>query len=429
MVLLFVGILLVLFMIGMPVSFALGITSVLLLIIEQGSIDINYSMVAQRMLYGPNSFVLLSVPFFLLMGNLMNTGGMTNRIFKFANSMVGHLRGGLGHVNIVASIIFAGMSGTAVSDAAGLGTVEIEAMNKAGYDEDFSCAVTAASSTVGPIIPPSIPLVIYGVLASVSIAKLLIAGIIPGLVLAIAMMIMVAIMAKRRDFPRSSRASLKVFATDFGDAFLPILTPIILIGGIFTGVFTATEAAAVAAIYALVLGCFVYREISLRKLIQILRDTARDTAIITFILACATLYGWVLIRSRIPILFLESMVGLTQNPIVILLILNVALIVVGCFMETIAALNILVPVLAPLIVTVGIDPIQFGIVMVLNLMIGVLTPPFGLVLFVISKVSSVPLGRIIRATAPFFIPLVIVLLLITLVPELVTFLPNLVFGR
>lgn len=429
MVLLFVGILLVLFMIGMPVAFALGITSVLLLMIEQGGIDINYSMIAQRMLYGPNSFVLLSVPFFLLMGNLMNTGGMTNRIFKFANSMVGHLRGGLGHVNIVASIIFAGMSGTAVSDAAGLGTVEIEAMNKAGYDEDFSCAVTAASSTVGPIIPPSIPLVIYGVLASVSIAKLLIAGIIPGLLLAIAMMIMVAIMAKRRDFPRSTRASLKVFVTDFGHAFLPILTPIILIGGIFTGVFTATEAAAVAAIYALVLGCFVYREISLRKLIRILRDTARDTAIITFILACATLYGWVLIRSRIPILFLESMVGLTQNPIVILLILNAALIVVGCFMETIAALNILVPVLAPLIVTVGIDPIQFGIVMVLNLMIGVLTPPFGLVLFVINKVSNVPLGRIIRATAPFFIPLVIVLLLITLVPELVTFLPNLVFGR
>ena len=428
MVVLFFGVLLFFFMIGMPVAFALGVSAVLLMMIQQGGIDINFAMIAQRLFYGPNNFILLSVPLFLLAGNLMNTGGVTNRIFRFANAMVGHLRGSLGHVNIVASLIFAGMSGTAVSDAAGLGTIEIKAMNEAGYDKEFSCAVTAASSTVGPIMPPSIPVVIYGVLASVSIGKLLIAGILPGLLMAGAMMGLVYLYALKRDFPRNERVSGPEFLRAFAGGALPLLTPVILLGGIALGIFTPTEAAAVASAYALVLGCFAYKEISLQQLWRILGDTARDTAIILFILACSTLYGWVLIRSRIPILLMEQLTGLTQDPLYVLLILNGGLLIVGCFMETIAALNILVPVIIPLVKTVHIDLVQFGVIMVLNLMIGTLTPPFGLVLFVMNKISGVPLGRVIRATLPFLIPLFFVMLLITFFPALVTWVPNLVFS-
>jgi tripartite ATP-independent transporter DctM subunit len=342
--------------------------------------------------------------------------------------MVGRVRGGLGHVNIIASVIFAGMTGTAVSEAAGLGTVQIKAMREAGYEADFSCAVSGSAATIGPIIPPSVPLVIYGVLASASIGRLLIAGVIPGLLMAAALMLMVAYYAARRNLPRSHRLSLREFATAVTRAFLPLLTPLIIMGGIISGVFTPTEAAGIAAVYALILGCAVYGEISRSDLWKILYDTARDTAIVLFILANATLYAWVLIRSRIPILLMDEVTGLTRNPLVILMMINLALLVVGCFMETIAAMNILVPVLAPLLASVGIDPIHFGVVMVLNLMVGTLTPPFGMVLFIMNKVSGVPLERVIRATMPFLLPLAVVLLLITLFPELVTFLPNIIFG-
>jgi tripartite ATP-independent transporter DctM subunit len=429
MVLLYLGILLVFFMVGMPVAFALGTSAVLLMIVQQGGLDINYSVIAQRLFYGPNNFILLSVPMFLLAGNLMNTGGVTQRIYRFANAMVGHVRGALGHVNIIASVIFAGMTGTAVSEAAGLGTVEVKAMRDAGYDPEFSCAVAGASATIGPIIPPSVPLVIYGVLASASIGRLLIGGVVPGLLMGGALMVMVAYYAAKRNLPRSGRITLRGIVAASVPALLPLLTPIIIVGGIISGVFTPTEAAGVAACYALILGCVAYKEISRRELWKILQDTARDTAIVLFIVACATLYAWVLIRSRIPIVLMEEMTSFTRNPFWILMIINGALLIIGCFMETIAAMNILVPVLAPLIVAVGIDPIHFGVVMVLNLMIGTLTPPFGMVLFIMSKVSGVPLQRVIRATMPFLIPLGVVLLLITLYPELVTFLPDLVFAK
>lgn len=428
MVFLFIGILIFLFLLGIPVAFGMGIGAVILMIISQGSLDINFGIVAQRLLYGANSFILLSIPLFLLAGNLMNTGGITQRIFKFANVMVGHLRGGLGHVNIVASIIFAGMTGTAVSDAAGLGTVEIKAMTDAGYDKEFSCAITGASSTIGPIIPPSVPLIIYGILASVSIGRLLVAGIIPGLLIAGALMVMVSIYAKKRNYPREKRASFREFFIASKKAFLPCMTPVIIVGGIISGIFTPTEAAAVASLYAFILGFIIYREISLADLWKIVQKTARDTAIIIFIVSCASLYGWVLIRSRIPIILMEQITSISTNPLIILLILNGALLVVGCFMETIAALNILVPVLTPLILTVGIDPLHFGLIMVFNLMIGLITPPFGMVLFVLNKVSGVPVEKIVKATLPFLIPLLAVLLLMTFFPSLVTFLPDLIFG-
>ena len=427
MVFIFIGVLLFLFLLGLPVAFGMGIGAVILMVISQGGVDINYGIVSQRLLYGVNNFILLSVPLFLLAGNLMNTGGVTKRIFKFANVLVGHLRGGLAYVNIVASIIFAGMTGTAISDAAGLGAVEIKAMTEAGYDKEFSCAITGASSTIGPIIPPSVPLIVYGILASVSIGRLLVGGIIPGLLIAIALMVMVNIYAKKRNYPREKRASFREFLVACKEAFFPCLTPVIIVGGIIGGIFTPTEAAAVASLYAFILGCLVYKEISLDSLWQIIQKTARDTAIITFIVSCASLYGWVLIRSRIPIILMEQMTSISTNPLIIVLILNCALLVVGCFMETIAALNILVPVLIPLMLNVGIDPLQFGLIMVFNLMIGLITPPFGMVLFVLNKISGVPVEKIIKATLPFLIPLLIVLLLMTFFPILVTYLPNLIF--
>jgi tripartite ATP-independent transporter DctM subunit len=424
----FMGILMALFIVGLPVAFALGITGFLIFKIMWGE-SVNLGIIAQRMLYGANNFVILAIPFFLLAGKLMNTGGITQRIFIFANLLVGRLKGGLGQVNIVASMIFAGMSGLAAADTAGLGMVEIKAMKDAGYDLDFSCAVTGASATVGPIIPPSVPLVIYGVLANVSIGRLLIGGIIPGFLVGLALMIMVAFLAGEKGYPRSEKTNLGELWRAFKYAFGPIMTPVILVGGILSGIFTPTEAAATAALYAFILGFFVYREISLTDLWRILKETTRDTAIITFILSCALFYGWVLIRSRTPIVLLELFTGISTSPLVVLFILNGFLLFIGCFMETIAAMSILIPVLTPLIVKVGIDPLHFGLVMVLNLMIGLLTPPFGINLFILNKVSGLPTLRIARACVPFFIPLLACLVLITLFPSVVTYLPNLAFGK
>jgi len=423
-----IGILIALFLIGMPVAFAMGVTGFILLKILWGD-SINLGIIAQRMLYGVNNFVILAIPFFLLAGKLMNTGGITNRIFHFANLLVGHFRGGLGQVNIIASLIFSGMSGLAAADTAGLGVVEIKAMKDAGYDPDFSCAVTGASSTIGPIVPPSVPLVIYGILANVSIGKLLIAGIIPGVLVCLALMVMVAVYAGKRGYAKHKRAGLGDLWSAFRKAVGPIMTPVILIGGILSGVFTPTEAAAIAALYAFTLGFVVYRELTLADLWRILKETARETATITFIIACAMFYGWVLIRSRTPIMMLDLFTDISTNPIVVLLILNFFLLIIGCFMETIAALSILVPILTPLLLKVGIDPLHFGMVMVLNLMIGLLTPPFGINLFILNKISGVSTLRIARACVPFFVPLIAVLMLITFFPPIVTILPEMFSTR
>jgi len=424
----FIAILVVLFLVGMPVAFAMGITGLIILKIMWGD-AISLGIIAQRLLYGSNNFVILAIPFFLLAGKLMNTSGITERIFHFANLLVGHLRGGLGQVNILASMIFSGMSGLAAADTAGLGMVEIKAMRDAGYDDDFSCAVTGASSTIGPIVPPSVPLVIYGILANVSIGKLLVAGIIPGVLVMVALMIMVSVYARKRNFPRQPRSNVRELWSSFKQAIGPIMTPVILIGGILSGIFTPTEAAAIAALYAFILGFFVYREISLSDLWEILKETAIQTATITFIISCAMFYGWVLIRSRTPILLLDLFSDISTNPLVVLFILNGFLLVIGCFMETIAALSILVPILIPLLLKVGIDPLHFGLVMVLNLMIGLLTPPFGINLFILNKISNVPTLKIARACLPFFVPLLLVLFVITVFPGIVTILPNLFFGR
>ncbi|SDZ73180.1 TRAP transporter large permease [Rubrimonas cliftonensis] len=410
--------------IGMPVAVSLAASSLIFIAVTGQAPEL---VVIHRMVNGVDSFPLLAVPFFILAGNLMNTAGITNRIFDFAKAGVGWLRGGLGHVNVGASVIFAGMSGAAVADAGGLGTIEIKAMKDAGYDADFSVGVTAASSTIGPIIPPSLPMVIYGVVASASIGQLFAAGFIPGLLMALALMAMVAWYARKRGYPRDAAFSLGVLGSSFLAAFLSLMTPVIIVGGILAGVFTPTEAAIAASAYALLLGLVVYRTLTWRRLLRVSMDTIETTSIVMFIVAGASIFAWLLTSNRATEQFAAMLLTVTENPIIILLLVNLILLVVGCFMETIAAITILTPVLLPIMVKIGVDPVHFGVIMVLNLMIGLLTPPVGMVLYVLARVSGVPFERCVAATAPFLIPLVAVLMLVTFVPAVSMWLPTLIY--
>ena len=422
------GGMIILFVLGIPVGYSLGVAGLLAYFNEMGS-RVNVPMLSQRMQYGVNNFLLLAIPLFILAAKLMNTAGITVRLFNFARLLVGYFPGGLGHANAVASLIFSGMSGAAVADAAGLGQVELKAMKDEGYDPDFSVAITAASSTIGPIFPPSIPMVIFGLAAEVSVGRLFLGGVVPGLIMTVALMIMVAIYAHRKKYPRIPFPGFRELLTGFSHAFLPILTPVILLGGIWSGQFTPTEAAAVAVAYAFVLGVVIYREIGLRDLEQIFVDTAKETAAIGIIICAANFFGWLLLRTGLTIKVTAGISRLTTDPLALLIVINLFLLVIGCFMETVVAILIITPMLMPVITKVGIDPLHFGLVMVLNLMIGLLTPPFGIVLFVMAGVSGLSFERVVRATLPFIVPLLVVLALITFFPPLVTWLPNLVMGK
>lgn len=385
-------------------------------------------VIPQKIAQAANSFPLLAAPFFILMGNLMNSAGITERIFDFAKVMVGWWRGGLCHANILASVIFAGMSGSAVADAAGLGTVEIKAMKDAGYDGETAAAVTAASATIGPIIPPSLPMVIYGVVAEASIGALFIGAIVPGLLMAAGMMVLVWRLAHAHNLPRGDFPTLADVWLSFRRAFWALMAPFLLISGMMSGIFTPTEAAAVAALYALILGLFVYRDFDLREFPRIILQTVETTGVVLAIVMAAVLFGWTLSVSRFPQAVGGALMGWTTDPLVLLLIVNVLLLIVGCFMEALGAMLILIPILVPVALQLGIDPVQFGVIFVLNLMIGTVTPPVGIVLFVVAKVAEVPFERVTRATLPFLVPLLGVLIAITLWPPLTTWLPRLVFG-
>ena len=418
-VLLFGGII-----IGVPVGIALAGSSLIYILIEGRVPEV---VVIHRMINGVDSFPLLAVPFFILAGNLMNSAGITNRIFEFAKALVGWMRGGLGHVNIGASVIFAGMSGAAVADAGGLGAIEIKSMRKAKYDVDFAVGVTAASSTIGPIIPPSLPMVIYGVVAGTSIGQLFAAGIIPGLVMAATLMVMVAYFARVRGYPRDQAFDLCVLWRATQHAFLSLLTPVIIVGGMMFGIFTPTEAAIAACAYALFLGLVVYRSLTWQGFLRVSMDTIETTAVVLFIVAGASIFAWILTTARAPEQFAALVLQISDNPVAVLLLINLILLVVGCFMETVAAITILVPVLLPVAIAVGVDPVQFGVIMVLNLMIGLLTPPVGMVLFVLARVAKISFERAFTATAPFLIPLLVSLMLVTFIPALTMWLPNLLY--
>ena len=413
--------------IGIPVGFGLGACA-LYASYFGSSQPIFATILSQKMLFGTQNFLLVAIPLFILAAKLMNTAGITTKLFKFANTLVGFMPGGLGHANIIGSLIFAGMSGAAVADAAGLGQIEIKAMQDAGYDDDFSVAVTAASSTIGPIFPPSIPMVVFSFASGASIGRLFLGGVVPSILMTGAMMVIVAYYAKKRNYPREPFPTFKIAAKNFVEALLPLMTPVILLGGIWTGFFTPTEAAGVAACYAFVIGVFVYREISFKDFLKTLKETANETASIGFVVAASAFYGWILMKSGFTIYVGEWIIALTQNPIVILSILNVFLLIVGCFLDSTVAILIITPILMPVITKVGIDPTHFGVVMVLNLMIGLLTPPFGIVLFVMQRVSGLSFHRIVKATAPFYVPLFVVLLMITYIPGFVVWLPNLMMG-
>ncbi len=410
---------------GVPIFVSLGIASLLHLLTS----NLNLLTLPQRITNAANSFPLLAAPFFILMGNIMNTSGVTRRIFNFANALVGWLRGGLGHANIVASMIFAGMSGSAVADAGGLGTIEIEAMKERGYDIDFSAAVTAASATVGPIIPPSLPMIIYGVLADTSVGKLFIGGIIPGLLMGLSMMLLVGWISRKRNYPKESFPTVSSLWKAFREAFWALLAPVILFGGIVSGVFTPTEAAVVAAFYALVLGLFIYKEFQLRQLPRLILMTMETNGVVLALVMTAVLFGWNLSVADVPQTLGRALLYVSSNPIVVLLIINLFLLLVGCFMEAIAAMMILIPILLPVAIRLQIDPIQFGLIIVLNLMIGTITPPVGIVLFVTANVAKISFERVTRSTLPFLIPLLIVLFLVTLVPGITTWLPGIIMGR
>jgi tripartite ATP-independent transporter DctM subunit len=419
----FIGLLLLLFTIGLPVAISIGFTSLSVMVAQSGIRDIPYGLTAINMMYGVNNFPILAVPFFVLAANIMNTGGVTSRIFGFANCLVGHVRGGLGHVNVLASMIFAGMSGTAVADAAGLGTLEIKAMREAGYDLGFSTGITGASSVIGPIIPPSVAMIIYGWLADVSVGGLFIGAIVPGVMMGLLMMVMVYIYAIKRRTPRRPKASLREILTSSRDAILSLLTPVIIVGGIWSGVFTPTESGAVASLYAIILVSVIYRDVSPRKLLEVFYTTIEFTAIILFIISCAMLYAWLMVRLRIPFIIAEGLVGISSNPLIVLFIITGFLLIVGCFMSVLESVIIFTPILTPMVTQLGIDPLFFGIFMVITLSIGVLTPPFGNVIYVLVKITGLPFEQVVKSILPFILPIFAVIVLIIFFPSLTTYIP------
>lgn len=420
--------LVLLLVLGVPVAFSLGIAALFAYFESTGGAIVS-SVLSRRIMFGLDNFLLLAIPLFILSAKIMNTAKITSKIFGFANSVVGFLPGGLGHANVVASLIFSGMSGAAVVDAAGLGQVELEAMEDGGYDKDFAVAITAASSTIGPIFPPSLPMVVFGYMSGASIGRLFLGGVVPGVLMTAILMAMVSYYAQKRGYPRLAFPTFLGLLKSFIDALLPLLTPVILLGGIWSGTFTPTEAAGVAVLYALIIGKLGLKELGWRELKQVFTDTARETAIIGFIVAASGVYGWMLMRSGMTARVASALLTLSENPMVILLTINVFLLIIGCFLDPTVAILILTPILMPAVMRVGLDPVHFGVVMVLNLMIGLLTPPFGIVLFVMAQVSGLRFGRVVRTTAPFLAPLLIVLVLIVIFPGLVTALPNYLYSR
>ena len=386
-------------------------------------------IIAQQQVSAANSFTFVAAPLFILMGHVMNNAGVTNRIFDFATAMVGWMRGGLCHANVIASMIFAGMSGSAVAEAGGLGVVEIRAMRDAKYPIDMAAGLTAAAATIGPIIPPSLPMVVYGAAAEVSVGKLFIAGIVPGVLMGIALMALCAAMAGRLGLPKGDFPSLRLLWRKFRDAFWALLTPVVLLAGMLSGVFTPTEAAAVATLYALILGLFVYRSFSIARLPRLIVDTVETTGVVMTLVMVAKLLGWCLAISRIPQLAGAALTSWTTSPLVYLLIVNLLLLFVGCLMEGIAAMLILIPILTPVAMKLGIDPVHFGLVFVLNLMIGTVTPPVGVVLYVVSNIARISFEHMSRAIVPFLVPLLVALAATTFWPPLTTWLPNLLISR
>jgi len=383
------------------------------------------SFAMQRMTDGLNSFPLLAVPLFILAAGVLNSAGITNHLFGFARSLVGHVTGGLGHVNVLASLFFSGMSGSALADAGGLGKMEIEAMREAGYDDDFAGAVTAASSMIGPLVPPSITMVLYGVIANVSIGKLFLGGIVPGVLCAVALMVMVWFIARKRSYPTDPRSSAGEIGTLFVKSLPALATPVVIVGGIFSGLFSPTEAAAITVLYAIVIDLVFYRELTFRKLWDAIYETTVTSASIATIVAGVALLSFIMAREQAPQQIATFFLSIADSPLTFLIAVNLMIFVLGCFIEALVILLVVVPILVPVAMGFGIDPVHFGIITVLNLMISILTPPMGMALFVVAQVGGIPYQRLARAILPWLIPPFVVLILVCTFPILVTGLPSL----
>lgn len=421
MALLVVGLFLLFIAVGVPIAFSLGLSALIYLLVA----EVPLTVIPQTMFAGLDSFVMLAIPAFILAGNLMNAGGITNRIIDFANALVGHIRGGLALTNVASSLGFGGISGTALSDTASIGSVMIPAMKKQGYGSGFSAAVTSISSTVGPMLPPSLPMIIIGTLATISIGDLFVAGAIPGVLLSIGFLIITYLISIKRQYPKGRKHSVSEIGKSFLGAFWALLMVVIILWGILGGYFTPTEAAVVVVFYAFVVGKFVYKELDLKEIPRIMMDTLRTTASILILVALANTFGWILVAEGVPLLVADGILSITENPFLVILLIILLLLIIGMFMETIAAIVILFPVLLPVAESIGMDPIHFSIVMVLALMIGLSTPPVGVCLFVASSFANVKIMTTVKELVPYFVVAIIVLIIVAFVPSLSLFLPSL----
>ena len=420
-VILFIS-LLVCFLMNIPIAISIALASVAA-ILYQGSIPL--VVVVQKMVIAADSFPLMAVPFFVLAGSVMEHGGISKKLINCANAIVGRFTGGLALVAVIASLFFGAISGSAAATVAAIGGILIPSMVRRGYDVDYATAVQATAGTLGVMIPPSIPMVVYGVLTGASIGTLFIAGIFPGILVGISLMIVAYIIAKKKGYRGEARSSKADIIKAFKDAIFALLMPVIILGGIYGSVFTPTEAAVVAVVYGFIIGAFVYKELKLSKIKEVLLSTAVTTGTVMFIIATAAIFGWILASEQIPQVVAVSILSISDNPIVILALINILLLILGTFMETVAAIIIVVPVLMPIINQMGIDPIQFGIIVVVNLAIGMVTPPLGVCLFVGCGISNIKLEAITKAIWPFLIVMIIDIILLTYIPAISTFLPRL----
>ena len=416
----------ILIMLGVHVGYALIMASIFFFTASGGWNLVPFAL--EQMFNGVNSQTLLAVPFFVLAGNLMNGGGVTTRIFDFAASMIGHRKGGLAHVNVVASLIFSGMSGSALADAGGLGQLEIKSMKDAGFDEGFAGGITAASCIIGPLVPPSTPLIIYAVLANQSVEKLFMAGFLPGLLTTAALMIMCSILSHKRNYPSEPKRSWSYRANSFKKSFWALLTPVIILIGIFTGYFTPTEAAVVAALYTMILGFFVYKELTLDSFFKICIDSIKTSGTIVLMILGVTLFQFVISREQMPQAIATFFTSHVSSKLTLLLMINIVLLILGTCIDALPLQMILVPILLPAILAYNINPIHFGVVVIFNLMIGILTPPMGTALFVVARVGNMQFKTLMKGVIPFLIPLVITLILLNVFPEITLILPILLTG-
>jgi len=419
-----VGVWLLMVLAGMPLFASMGLASFAFVHFSA----LSETIVPQKMAQAMNSFPIIAAPLFILMGNLLGAARITDRIITFATALIGWVRGGYAHASILASMIFAGMVGSAVADAAGTGAIEIRSMRRAGYRAETAAAINAAAATIGPIIPPSLPMVIYGVTANVSIGRLFLAGFVPGLLMGVSLMILVALVARREGMAGHKFGGFYAIWTSFRDGFFALMAPVILLGGMFSGICTPTEAAAMACLYALFLGLVVYRSFDLRDLPGILVDSVETTGLVMALVMVAGALGWCLSISRVPQTISPALIATIQDPLVFLLVCNLILLAVGCFMEVTASILLLVPILAPAANSFGIDPVQFGVILVFNLILGTIHPPIGVVLFVTSRIAGISFEAMSRAILPWLVPLLAVLAAITVWPALTLWLPNLVMG-